>query len=90
MKQGMIVEGELIKSASEKCSTLVDHFFYMASMIDVSFGGSGGKRGTIGLGEGSVKGFLASWIWTKKGSFPSWTSKKFEVFMRFSKGSYSN
>jgi hypothetical protein len=44
--------------------------FSMASMIDVSVGGLGSKRGTIGLGEDSVKRFLAGWIWTEKGSFP--------------------
>jgi hypothetical protein len=87
MEQGTIVEGELIQSTSEKCPTLVDHFF---SMIDVLFEGSGSKGGTVGLGEGSVKGSLDGWIWTKEGSFPSWISKKFEVFLRFSKGSSSN
>jgi hypothetical protein len=56
----MIVEGEQIQRASEKFPTPVDHFFSMASMINVSFGGPGGKGGTIGLGEGSVKRFLAS------------------------------
>jgi hypothetical protein len=35
MEQGRIVEGEQIQSASKKCSTPVDHFFSMASMIDV-------------------------------------------------------
>jgi hypothetical protein len=54
----MIIEGEQIQSASEKFPTLVNHFFSMASMIDVSFGGSGGNGGTVGLGEGSVKRFL--------------------------------
>jgi hypothetical protein len=51
----MIVEGERIQSASETFPTPDNHFFSMASMIDVSFGGSGGKGGTVGLGEGSVK-----------------------------------
>jgi hypothetical protein len=83
MEQGTIIEGELIQSASEKCSNLVDHFFSMASMIDVSFGGLGGKGGTVGLGEGSVKRFLAGWIWTEEGSFPSWTSKQFEEILNF-------
>jgi hypothetical protein len=58
MEQEMIIEGEQIQSASEKFPTLVNHFFSMASMIDVSFGGSGGNGGTVGLGEGSVKRFL--------------------------------
>jgi hypothetical protein len=67
MEEGRIVEGEQIQSASENCSTPVDHFFSMASMINVSFGGSGGRGGTVGLGEGSVKRFLAGWIWTEEG-----------------------
>jgi hypothetical protein len=58
MEQEMIVEGEQIQSASEKFPTPVNHFFFMAPMIDVSFGGSGGKGGTVGLAEGSVKRFL--------------------------------
>jgi hypothetical protein len=57
MKQEMVVEGEQIQSASEKFPTPVNHFFTMASMVDVSFGGSGGKGGIVGLGEGSVKSF---------------------------------
>jgi hypothetical protein len=40
MQQGKIIEGEQIQSASEKCSTLVDHFISIASMIDVLVGGS--------------------------------------------------
>jgi hypothetical protein len=60
MEQEIIVEGEQIQSASEKFPTPVNHFFSMASMVDVSFGGSGGKGGIIGLGEGSVKRILAS------------------------------
>ena len=67
MEQETIVEGEQIQSASEKFPTPVDHFFSIGSMIDVSFGGSGGKGGTVGLGEGSVKGFLDGWIWTEEG-----------------------
>jgi hypothetical protein len=59
-------------------------------MIDVSFGGLGDKGGTVGLGEGYVKRFLDGWIWTEEGPFPSWTSKQFEVFLRFSKGAYLN
>jgi hypothetical protein len=80
MEQERIVEGEQIQSASEKCSTLVDHFFSTASMIDVFVGGSrgkggtvclgivggsGGKGGTVRLGKDSVKRFLARWIWTE-------------------------
>jgi hypothetical protein len=65
MEQEMIVEGERIQSASEMFPTLVNHFFSMASMIHVSFGGLGGNGGTVGLGDVSVKRFLAGWIWTK-------------------------
>jgi hypothetical protein len=90
MEQEMTAEGKQIQSDSEKFPIPVDHFFSMASMIDVSFGGLGGKGGTVGLGGGSVKRFLARWILTKDDSFPSWTSMQFEVFMRFSKGSSSN
>jgi hypothetical protein len=61
MEQGSIVEGEQIQSSSEKCSTPVDPFFSMASMIDVSVGGSRGKGGTVGLGEDSVKK-ISSWM----------------------------
>jgi hypothetical protein len=75
MEQGRIVEGEQIQSASDKCSTLVDHFFSMASMIDVSIGRSGGKGGIIGLGEDSIKRFLDVWIWIEEGSFPCSASK---------------
>jgi hypothetical protein len=75
MEQGRIMEGEQIQSASEKCSTPVDHFFSIASMIDVSVGGSGGKGETIGLGEDYVKRLLAGWIWTEEGSFPCSASK---------------
>jgi hypothetical protein len=74
MEQGRIVEGEQIQSSSEKCSTPGDHFFSMASVIDVSVGGSGGKGGTVVLGEDSVKRFLVGWIWTEEGSFPCSTS----------------
>jgi hypothetical protein len=66
-EQRRIIEGEQIQSASEKCSTLVDHFFSMASMIDVSVGGPGGRGGTVGLGKDSIKRCLAGWIWTKEG-----------------------
>jgi hypothetical protein len=75
MEQGRIVDGEQIQSTSEKCFTPVDHFFSMASMIDVSVGGSGGKGGIVCLGEDFVKRFLASWIWTEEGSFPYSPSK---------------
>jgi hypothetical protein len=39
MEQEIIIEGEQIQRASEKFTTPVDHFFSMASIIDVSFGG---------------------------------------------------
>jgi hypothetical protein len=67
MEQGMIIEGELIQSALEKCPTPVNHFFSIASMIDVS--GLEGEGGTVGLGEGFVKRFLAGWSWRQEGSF---------------------
>jgi hypothetical protein len=67
LEQEMNVEREQIQSASEKIPTLVNHFFSMTYMIDVSFGGSGGKGGTVDLGEGSVKRFLASSIWIEEG-----------------------
>jgi hypothetical protein len=65
MEQEMIVEGERIQRASEMFPTLVNHFSSMASMIGVSFGGLEGNEGTVGLGDVSVKRFLAGWIWTK-------------------------
>jgi uncharacterized membrane protein len=55
----MFIEGEQIQHALEKFPTQVDHFFSMDSMTtNVSFGGSGGKGGTVGLGGGSVERFL--------------------------------
>jgi hypothetical protein len=90
IEQRRIIEGEQIQSASEKCSTPVDHFFSMASMIDVSVGGSGGNGGTVGLGEDSVKRFLDGWIWTEEGSFPCLASKRFKVSLGLSMGSSSN
>jgi hypothetical protein len=62
----------------------------MASMIDVSVGGSIGKGGTVGLGEDSIKRLLARWIWTEEGSFPYSASKGFKVSSGFSVGSSSN
>jgi hypothetical protein len=63
----------------------------MASLRDVSFGGSGGKEGTIGLREGSVKRFVSDWTWIdQEGSSPSWASKESMVFLRFSEGSFLN
>jgi hypothetical protein len=47
MEQEMVVEGEQIESASENFPTPVNHFFSMASMIDVSLGVSRGKGGTL-------------------------------------------
>jgi hypothetical protein len=83
MEQEMIVEGEQIQSASEKFPTPVTHFFSIASMTDVTFGGLGGKGGTVDLGEGSVNRFLVGWIWIEEVSFPCWSSKQFEVLLRF-------
>jgi hypothetical protein len=39
--------------------------FHSSRQIDVLVGGSGGKGGTVGLEEDSVKRFLAGWIWTE-------------------------
>jgi hypothetical protein len=58
IEQGMIVDGELIQIALEKCLTPSDHSSSMASLRIASLGGSGGEGGTVGLREGSVKGFL--------------------------------
>jgi hypothetical protein len=57
MEQGRIVEGEQIQCALDMCPTPVDHFFSMASMIEVLVGGLGGKGGTVGLGEVLPKDF---------------------------------
>jgi hypothetical protein len=54
----MIVEGELIQIASKKHLTPSDHSFFMDSLRIALLGGSGGKGGTVGLKEGSIKGFL--------------------------------
>jgi hypothetical protein len=58
IEQGMIVEGELIQIASKKHLTPSDHSFFMDSLRIALLGGSGGKGGTVGLKEGSIKGFL--------------------------------
>jgi hypothetical protein len=57
-EQGMIVEGELIQITSGKQLTPSDHSAFMDSLKISLLGGSGGKGGTVGLREGSVKGFL--------------------------------
>jgi hypothetical protein len=58
IEQGMIIEGELIQIKSDKRLTPSDHSFFMASLRISLLGGSGGKGGTVGLKEGSIKGFL--------------------------------
>ena len=55
IKQGVIVEGELIQIASEKHFFLFDHSSFMASSRGASLRESGGERGTVGLREGSIK-----------------------------------
>jgi hypothetical protein len=60
-------EGKLFQIASEKCATPSDNSS-MASSTDASLGGSRGKGGTIGLGEGSVEGFIEGSMWTEQGS----------------------
>ena len=55
IEQGVIVEGELIQIASEKCFSPSDQSSFMASSRGASLRGSGGEGGTVGLREGSVK-----------------------------------
>ena len=55
IEQGVIVEGELIQTASEKHFTPSDHSSLMASSRGASLRGSGEKGGNVGLREGSVK-----------------------------------
>ena len=57
IEQGVIVEGELIQTASRKCFTPSDHSSLMASSRNTSLRISGGERCTVGLKEGSVKEF---------------------------------
>jgi hypothetical protein len=58
MEHGMIVEGELIKIALEKCLTLFDHSSLMSSLRYALLGGLGGEGCTVSLREGFVNGFL--------------------------------
>ena len=55
IEQGVIMEGELIQTASKKHFTPSDHSSLMASLRNVSFRISGGEGSTIRLREGSVK-----------------------------------
>ena len=55
IEQGMIIEGELIQTSSEKCLTPSDHPFLMASSRSGLFRRSRGEGSTIGLGEDSVE-----------------------------------
>ena len=55
IEQGVIVEGELIQIASEKCFSPFDNSSLMASLRDASLRISGGERGIVGLREGFVK-----------------------------------
>jgi hypothetical protein len=68
IEQGMIVDGELIQIASEKRLTPSDYSSSMASSRIATLGGSGGKGGTVGLREGSVKGFLNWSVCIEEGS----------------------
>ena len=55
IEQGVIVEGELIHNATEKCFYPSNQSSFMASSSGASLQGSGGEGGTVGLREGSVK-----------------------------------
>jgi len=55
IKQGVIVEGELIQIASEKCFSPSDQSSFMASSRGASLRELGGEGGTVDLSEGSVK-----------------------------------
>ena len=55
IEQGVIVEGELIQIASEKCFSPSDQPSFVASSRGVSLRGLGGEGGAVGLREGSVK-----------------------------------
>jgi hypothetical protein len=62
----------------------------MASLRIASLGGSRGEGDTLGLREGSVKGFLDWSVWIEEGFFHHWASKAFEVFLCFLDGSSLN
>jgi len=55
IEQGVIVEGELIKIASEKQFYPSNLSSFMASSRGASLRESGGEGGTVGLREGSIK-----------------------------------
>ena len=55
IEQGVIMEGELIQTASEKHFSPSDHSSFLASSRIALLRISGGERGTVGLREGSVK-----------------------------------
>ena len=55
IKQGVIVEAELIQIVSKKHFTPSDHSSFLASSRVASLRISGGERGTVGLKEGSIK-----------------------------------
>ena len=54
IKQGVIVEGELIQIASEKRFSPSDQSSFTASSGSASLRESGGEGGIVGLREGSV------------------------------------
>ena len=57
IEQGVIVEGELIQIALEKCFSPSNQSSFVASSRGVSLRGSGGEGGAVGLRGGSVKEF---------------------------------
>jgi len=58
IEQGVIVEGELIQIASEKCFSPSNQSSFMTSSRGALLWGSGGEGGAVGLRGGSVKEFL--------------------------------
>ena len=55
VEHGMIVEGTLIQTSSEKHLALYDHSSFMTSSRNGLLRGLGGEGGTVGLREGSVR-----------------------------------
>ena len=55
IEHGMIVEGILIQTSSEKHLAPYDHSSFMTSLRNGLLRGLGGEGGTVGLKEGSVR-----------------------------------
>ena len=55
IEHGMIVEGILIQTSSEKHIARSDHSSFMTSLRNGSLRGLEGAEGTVGLREGSVR-----------------------------------